>query len=193
MIERCSSSFSLSTSKIRQINISQNTLFRLRKTLCAVFWHMCQNPVSFNFFPIILTLVAEAVLLHFLDFNHSSYHRLILESESECCSVMSNSLQPHGLYSPWNSPGQNTGVGEPFPSPGDLPNPGIKPCSPALQADSLPVHVTLKIWGWALSRTLTCTKRSMLYIISLVWRIEFLQIYLGSDMGCYKKHYLWNL
>ena len=25
----------------------------------------------------------------------------------------------------------------PFPSPGDLPNPGIKPGSPALQADSL--------------------------------------------------------
>ena len=25
-----------------------------------------------------------------------------------------------------------------FPSPGDLPNPGIKPRSPALQADSLP-------------------------------------------------------
>ena len=24
---------------------------------------------------------------------------------------MSNSLQPHGLYSPWNSPGQNTGEG----------------------------------------------------------------------------------
>ena len=28
--------------------------------------------------------------------------------------------------------------GLPFPSPGDLPNPGIKPGSPALQADSLP-------------------------------------------------------
>ena len=26
----------------------------------------------------------------------------------------------------------------PFPPPGDLPNPGIKPESPALQADSLP-------------------------------------------------------
>ena len=24
---------------------------------------------------------------------------------------MSDSLQPHGQYSPWNSPGQNTGVG----------------------------------------------------------------------------------
>ena len=29
----------------------------------------------------------------------------------ESCSVMSDSLQPHGLYSPWNSPGQNTRVG----------------------------------------------------------------------------------
>ena len=29
-------------------------------------------------------------------------------------------------------------IGLPFPSPGDLPNPGIEPGSPALQADSLP-------------------------------------------------------
>ena len=42
------------------------------------------------------------------------------------------------LYSPWNSPGQNTGVG--IPPPGDLPNTGIEPRSPALQADSLPVE-----------------------------------------------------
>ena len=28
--------------------------------------------------------------------------------------------------------------GLPFPSPGDLPNPGIEPSSPALQADALP-------------------------------------------------------
>ena len=44
---------------------------------------------------------------------------------------------PHGLYSPRNSPGQNTGVGSLIPSLGDLPNPGIKPRSPALQVDSL--------------------------------------------------------
>ena len=30
---------------------------------------------------------------------------------SESYSVMPNSLRPHGLYSPWNSPGQDTGVG----------------------------------------------------------------------------------
>ena len=28
----------------------------------------------------------------------------------------------------------------PFPSPGDLPDPGIEPRSPALQADSLPTE-----------------------------------------------------
>ena len=31
--------------------------------------------------------------------------------KTESCSVVSESLQPHGLYSLWNSPGQNTGVG----------------------------------------------------------------------------------
>ena len=31
--------------------------------------------------------------------------------ESESHSVVSDSLQPHGLSNPWNSPGQNTGVG----------------------------------------------------------------------------------
>ena len=31
--------------------------------------------------------------------------------------------------------------GLPFPSPGDLPNRGIKPRSPALQADSLPTEI----------------------------------------------------
>ena len=31
--------------------------------------------------------------------------------------------------------------GLPFPSPGDLPDPGVKPQSPALQADSLPFEL----------------------------------------------------
>ena len=45
---------------------------------------------------------------------------------------MSDSLQPHGLYSPWNSPGQKTGVGslpllqEIFPTQGS--NPGLLHC-----------------------------------------------------------------
>ena len=50
---------------------------------------------------------------------------------------VSDSLQPHGLYSSWNSPGQNTGVGSLSLSPGVLSNPGIEPRSPALREDSL--------------------------------------------------------
>ena len=90
-------------------------------------------------------------------------------TESESCSVVSDSLQPHGLYSPWNFSGQNTGVGSLlqgiFPTQGS--NPGLSHCrhifyqlshqgsprrlewvaypvssvssQPALQADSLPL------------------------------------------------------
>ena len=56
------------------------------------------------------------------------------ESESESRSTLSDSLQPHGLYiySPWNSPGQNTGVGSCsflqglYPTQGS--NPGLPHC-----------------------------------------------------------------
>ena len=46
---------------------------------------------------------------------------------SESCSVMSNSLWPHGLYSPWNSLGQNTGVGSLSLLQGIFPNQGLNP------------------------------------------------------------------
>ena len=44
------------------------------------------------------------------DLATAAFSSLSVESESERHSVMSHSLQPHGLYSPWNSLGQNTGV-----------------------------------------------------------------------------------
>ena len=52
---------------------------------------------------------------------------------------MSNSLQSHGLQPtrllcPWDFPGKNTVSGLPFPSPGDLPDPGIQPTSLASPA-----------------------------------------------------------
>ena len=55
-----------------------------------------------------------------------------LGPKSESCSVVSNSLLPHGLYSPWNSPGQNTGVGSLSLLQGIFPtqrsNPGLPHC-----------------------------------------------------------------
>ena len=53
------------------------------------------------------------------------------QQDGESCSVVSNSLRPHGV-SPWNSPGQNTGVGSLsllqriFPTQGS--NPGLPYC-----------------------------------------------------------------
>ena len=49
------------------------------------------------------------------------------ESESESRSVMSDPLQLHGLYSPWDSPGQNTGVGSLFFLQGIFPTQGLNP------------------------------------------------------------------
>ena len=54
------------------------------------------------------------------------------KKQSESRSVMSSSLRPHGLYSPWISPGQNTAVGSfsllqvIFPTQGL--NPGLPYC-----------------------------------------------------------------
>ena len=63
--------------------------------------------------------------------------------ESVRCSVMSDSLRPHGLKAhqaplSMDFSRQEYWSGLPFTSPGNLPNPGIKPGSLALQADSLP-------------------------------------------------------
>ena len=53
---------------------------------------------------------------------------------AKCCLTL---LQPHGLYPArflctLDFPGKNARMGYPYPSPGDLPNPGIEPAPPAL-------------------------------------------------------------
>ena len=63
------------------------------------------------------------------------------ESESEVTSVVFNSLRPYIACEAPLSMGfskQEYWSGLPFPSPGDLPDPGIEPRSPTLWADSLP-------------------------------------------------------
>ena len=67
------------------------------------------------------------------------------------CAVLSRSscptlchpmdCSPPGSSVRGDSPDKNTGVGCQCPPPGDLPNPGIKQESLALQADSLPAEL----------------------------------------------------
>ena len=59
---------------------------------------------------------------------------------NESHSVVSDSLRPHVLYSPWNSPGQNTGVGSLSHLQGIFPQPKVEARSSALWSDSLPAE-----------------------------------------------------
>ena len=52
-------------------------------------------------------------------------------------SVTPIDWSPSGFSVHGDSPGKNAGEGLPCPPPGHLPNPGMEPRSPALQADSL--------------------------------------------------------
>ena len=69
------------------------------------------------------------------------FHSASDESDSEILSVVSDSLRPHGLYSPWNSPGQNARVGSLFLLQGIFltqeSNQGLLP----LQVNSLPTEL----------------------------------------------------
>ena len=71
-----------------------------------------------------------------------------------CCAVLSrsgvsDSLRPHGLQPtrllyPWGFSRQENWSALPCPAPGDLPNPGMKVRSPALQVNSSPTEPPVK-------------------------------------------------
>ena len=87
--------------------------------------------LAFWYVPFIILATAE----EFCPLNTCITHGcfllcIIVESESESRSVVSNSLQSHGLYSPWNSPGQNTGVGISSLLQGIFPTQGLNPGLP---------------------------------------------------------------
>ena len=62
------------------------------------------------------------------------------ECESISHSVMSDSLRPHGLLCPWDSPAKNTGVGCHSLLQGIFPIQGSNLGHSALQVDSLPAE-----------------------------------------------------
>ena len=101
--------------------------------LCSVrlCYGCCQKRINMYVAPTIPRVSFQPLSLRFAypGFNEQCKQ---YESGSESRSVMSDSLRPHGLYSQWNSPGQNTGVGSLsllqgiFPTQGS--NPGLPHC-----------------------------------------------------------------
>ena len=66
----------------------------------------------------------QSIITTFVIFTSlsSPFYKFLVTSACQVASVMSDSVQPHGLQPtrllcPWDSPGKNTGVGLPFPSP----------------------------------------------------------------------------
>ena len=79
---------------------------------------------------------------------------------------------------------QEYGSGLPFPSPGDIPDLGIKPKSPALQADSFPSELPIfSIFCSSSSSAFTLFSNPLPYIlvrlkfinINCVWKLNHLQ------------------
>ena len=119
----------------------------------AAFFTLPFTPNSYSstfntadtFFPFLLKYISVLLFRHFLIiFPTLSHFRniFVLCAYVLSCSVMSNSLQPHGLqparlFCPWGFSRQEYKNGLPCPPPGDLPNPRTEPRSPILQADSL--------------------------------------------------------
>ena len=85
---------------------------------------------------------------------------------------MSDSLWTHGLYSPWNSPGQNTGVSSLPLLQGNLPNPGIEPRSPALTGGFFTTHATWEACKFMLTwkkddiKTLICEYSKIITLVA---------------------------
>ena len=59
--------------------------------------------------------------------------------------------------------------GLPFPSPGHLPDPGIEPGSPALQADSLPSEPPRKPKQWVRVKISTGSYQRISHFSSQIW------------------------
>ena len=70
-------------------------------------WSVNSNPTNL---PEMVLLFKKDILFR-LSFNVLFQTEDQVNIWSGSSSVMSDSLWPHGLYSPWNSPGQNSGVG----------------------------------------------------------------------------------
>ena len=97
----------------------------------SILWHCLSLGLDWKLtFSKFADILSAALLQHHLSGLCSKWANLQNPSESESHSVMSDSLQPHGPYSSWNSLGQNTGVGSLSLLQGIFPTQGLNPGLP---------------------------------------------------------------
>ena len=97
----------------------------LRLWSCALFEKQHIPQVVNTFFCIFSNTVV--LCLSFRTLTHWNFFLVDSVTLCESFSVVSDSLLTHGLYGPWNSPGQNTGVGSLSLLQGIFPTQGLNP------------------------------------------------------------------
>ena len=95
---------------------------------------------------------------------------------SESHSVVSDSLRPHGLYSPWNCPGQNIEVGSRSLRKGIFPTQGSNPGLPNCRR--IPYHLSHR--GGIIEST---TSHISSPVVTLQWDLW----YISSCMFLHKR------
>ena len=111
-------------------------------------------------------------------------------------SIVSSSLGSHGLWPasllcPWGFSRQKYWSELPCPPPGDLPNPGVKPRCPALQADSLPSEPPGKpkntgVCSLSLLQGIFLTQelnQGLLHCRQILYQLSY-QVSPGQDVKC---------
>ena len=104
----------------------------------SYFWHVFLFPQANCFYSLLFRKIRVTLCVH-------------AKSLQVCSTLQLYGLQPTRLCCPWDSPGEDPGVGCHALLQGNLPDPGINPCPSCLvlwREDSLPLVPP----AWVLSR-----------------------------------------
>ena len=129
------------------------------------FYFWCILLLYSNFFQLLLM---RSNMAENIGWNILKSDKIWCQWVSERHSVVSDSLPPHGLNSPWNSPGQNTGVGSCcllhgiFPTQGS--NPGLQHCR----------HI---LTSWATRESLSIGTKFLPWIVYIPYMYDFMQYF----------------
>ena len=75
-----------------------------------------------------------------------------------CNCLWPHGLQPARLLCPWDFPDKKYWRRLPFPPPGDLPDTGIEPASPALAGRSFTSEPSIRRLNWELQKSERCSR-----------------------------------
>ena len=122
--------FKVSSHFLICLNICVNFLYILDTNILSVILraNIFSHSLGYLFILSVAFFVVQKIL-NLIGYNLFIFALIFLTIlvRSECRLVVPDFVRPHGLYSPWNSPGQNTGVGRLSLLQGIYPTQGSNP------------------------------------------------------------------